>query len=237
MNVTNSDFVSASSSITDSPSGNYSNNQNSSIEFTNSIDLTTAGVATISYYAKWNIESGFDYAQFEVSTNNGASWQPQCGLYTRAGVADQNITGQPMYDGTQNDWVLEFIDLSDYLGQTINVRFQLVSDGGVNDDGFYFDDFNLNTIDQSILGTNTFESINATIYPNPVKEKLTIELPHPQQTLVKIYSISGQLIKQLEINNFSTKIDLNNLNSGIYILQLQTETSRVFIKLLKNNFY
>jgi len=232
-NTTTSEFVSASSSITDSPTGNYSNNQNSTIEFANSIDLTTAGIATISFYAKWNVEADYDYVQFEVSTNNGATWEPQCGLYTRSGVSDQGVLGQPIYDGTQNPWIREFIDLSDYIGETIQVRFQLVSDGGVNEDGFYFDDFNLNTIDQSILGTDTFEIINANIYPNPVKEKLTIELANPLPTLVKIYTIRGQLIRQQEINSSTTSINLDYLNSGVYILQLQTEKTKGFFKIIK----
>jgi len=232
-NTTTSEFVSAPSSITDSPAGNYSNNQNTTIEFANSIDLTTAGIATISFYAKWNIEAEFDYAQFEVSTNNGATWQPQCGLYTRAGVASQGVFGQPIYDGTQIPWIQEFIDLSDYLGETIQVRFQLVSDGGVNEDGFYFDDFKLNTIDQNILGTDTFETINANIYPNPIKEKLTIELANPLPTLVKIYTIGGQLIIEQEINALSTSLNLSYLNSGIYILQLQTETNKGTYKIIK----
>jgi hypothetical protein len=232
-NTTRSDFISAPSSITDSPTGNYSNNQNSTIEFANSIDLSTTGIATISFYAKWNIEAEFDYAQFEVSTNNGASWQPQCGLYTRAGVSSQGVSGQPVYDGTQNQWVREFIDLSDYLGETIKVRFQLVSDSSVNEDGFYFDDLSLNTIDQSILGTDSFETINAHIYPNPIKEKLTIELANPLPTLVKIYTISGQLIKNKEIDAVTTILDLSYLNSGIYILQLQTETSKGIYKIIK----
>jgi hypothetical protein len=39
--------------------------------------------------------------------------------------------------------VLEEINLSDYLGQQIKVRFQLRSDGGSTADGFYFDDFKI----------------------------------------------------------------------------------------------
>ena len=33
--------------------------------------------------------------------------------------------------------------MSDYLGEVIKVRFQLRADGGVNQDGFYFDDFKI----------------------------------------------------------------------------------------------
>lgn len=232
-NTTSTDFFSASSSITDSPSGNYNNNQNSSITLNDIIDLTSAGLASISFYSKWDIESGYDYVQFEVSNNNGVSWQPQCGKYTKAGVANQGVLNQPVYDGNQNEWVNEYIDLSDYLGQTIKVRFQLVSDGGVTNDGFYFDDFIVNIIDETVLGSNRYEVINAKIYPNPVKENITIELPDSIETSIKIYTINGQLVKEQKTYNTTTIIDLNNLHTGIYILKLQNKTASTSYKIVK----
>jgi PKD repeat protein len=38
---------------------------------------------------------------------------------------------------------LDEVNLSDYLGQTIKVRFQLKSDGGSTGNGFFFDDFKI----------------------------------------------------------------------------------------------
>ncbi|NND51255.1 MAG: hypothetical protein HKN54_02540, partial [Flavobacteriaceae bacterium] len=83
--TTTEDFVSASTSFTDSPFSNYSNNANSVMTLTNAIDLTGATVANVSFQAKWDIEGSFDYVQFEISTNNGSSWIPQCGKYTKEG--------------------------------------------------------------------------------------------------------------------------------------------------------
>ena len=108
------------------------------------IDLTNAISAKVTFYAKWDIEANYDYVQFQVSTNGGNSWVGQCGLYTVAGTDDDGSVqpdGDPVYEGVMSDWVLEDINLSDYLGQVINVRFRLRSDGGVTEDGYYFDDF------------------------------------------------------------------------------------------------
>ena len=143
--TTNSTFVSSPRSFRDSQN-NYSNNDNSTYEYNQTIDLTNAMNAQISYYAKWEIESDFDYCQFQVSTDGGATWIGQCGNYTVAGTSANGSVqpdGEPVYEGTRSDWVLEEINLSDYLGQSINVRFQLESDGGLNQDGFYFDDFSV----------------------------------------------------------------------------------------------
>ena len=100
----------------------------------------------MTFWAIWEIEDNWDYVQLEVSNDGGNSWIPQCGKYTNTGVADQNAAdGEPLYDGFQTSWVKEEINLSDYLGSSILVRFKIISDQYVQEDGFYFDDFQINT--------------------------------------------------------------------------------------------
>lgn len=144
--TTPSIYYSASNSFTESISGNYQNDASKSYQYNQTIDLTNANAAMITYYAKWSIETDYDYCQFQVSVDGGTTWIGQCGNYTVPGTnANGSIqpNNQPLYEGTQNSWVLEEINLSDYLGQIIKVRFNFESDGGVNADGFYFDDFSI----------------------------------------------------------------------------------------------
>jgi PKD repeat protein len=142
--TTTSTFVSPSKSFFDGSANNYSNNTNKTYTYVPTIDLTQATNAMISFYAKWGIEADYDFVQFQVSTDGGATWIGQCGNYTVPGTSGNGSVqpnGLPVYEGTQTSWVLEEVNLSDYLGQQIKVRFQLRSDGGTNSDGFYFDDF------------------------------------------------------------------------------------------------
>ena len=142
--TTNSTYVSPNRSFADSPNGNYANNQTKNFTYNDQIDLTNAVSAKVSFYAKWDIEADYDYVQFQVSTDGGNSWIGQCGNYTVPGTSANGSVqpeGGPVYEGTFADWVLEEISLSDYLGEIIKVRFRLQSDGGVREDGFYFDDF------------------------------------------------------------------------------------------------
>ena len=158
-NTTTNDYYSPSSSITDSPNGNYSNNINKSITLNNAVDLTNAVGANMTFWAKWEIEDNWDYVQVEVSTDGGSTWTPQCGKYTNEGVPDQNAAnGDPLYDGFQTSWVKEEINLSDYLGMSILVRFKIIADQGVREDGFYFDDFQINIITGCL--NNSFSTIN-----------------------------------------------------------------------------
>lgn len=146
--VTSSYYTSPSSSITDSPSGPYAANSNTFITTKNTINLSNATSASVEFMARWDIETNWDYVQFMVSTNNGISWTPLTGKYTTLGGANQDF-GKPLYQGLKNSWVKESIDLSSYLGQSVLFRFRLISDGTVQKDGFYFDDFKIYTTIQA----------------------------------------------------------------------------------------
>lgn len=145
-NTTTTTFVSAPRSFTDTPTGNYVNNANTTYTYVPTIDLTNAIAAKLSFWAKWDIEADYDFVQLQVSTDNGATWIGQCGLYTVSGTSANGSVqpnNQPVWEGVQSAWIQEEIQLSDYLGQVIKVRFQLKSDGGTRKDGFYFDDFSI----------------------------------------------------------------------------------------------
>lgn len=167
--TTTSTFVSATRSFTESPGGNYSNNTaNKTYTYVPSIDLTNATGAMISYYAKWNIEADYDYVQFQVSTNGGITWIGQCTNYTVPGTsanASVQPDNEPVYEGVQSSWVLDEINLSDYLGQVIKVRFIFESDGGQTGDGFYFDDFKVmyNLQGPTVTPTASFTATSTTV--------------------------------------------------------------------------
>ncbi len=143
--VATSKFVSAPSSFNDSPSGTYGSNVTATMTQTGSINLQGVLGAGLSYAAQWDLESGYDYVQILISTNNGTSWTPlrASGMITGAGSFQPN--GQPLYNGTQGTWMNELIDLSSYVGQSVMLRFFFKSDGSLNRDGFFVDDIKIFT--------------------------------------------------------------------------------------------
>lgn len=231
--TTNSVFVSPSSSITDSPSGNYPNNTSETITLSDPIDLTNADGAMVSFYAQWDIESDWDYVQFEISINDGSTWIPQCGKFTNPGSASAGQpTGQPLYDGVQNDWVFEEIDLSDYLGENILARFQLISDNAGRRDGFYFDDLKFRIVEEGVLGTADVLANEFAVYPNPVKDLLNITTSLNDYS-VAIYTLQGQEISRSIGNQGSIVIDYSSFAAGIYLMQLTSENSSKTVKIVK----
>jgi photosystem II stability/assembly factor-like uncharacterized protein len=70
------------------------------------------------------------------------------------------------------------------------------------------------------------------IYPNPVKNNLQLTIANEQllQKKLQIFNINGKLIKQLIISNEQSKIDVSNLESGVYFLQVGGMSEK-FIKM------
>lgn len=230
--TTTATFQSPTRSITDSPNGNYSNNENTSIQISEEVDLTEAVAASISFYTRFEIEANFDYVQLEISTNGGASWEAQCTNLTTIGNSNQ-AEGEPLYQGTLNTWTFEEVNLSEYLGQIITARFQLVTDNIVRRDGFYFDDLQINVLNEEALSVadNAFAKA-FTLYPNPVQNTLTIQTQETGYELV-IHSILGQEIIQRNNQAGSINIDLSSLETGIYFVTLQTPNSTSSFKIIK----
>lgn len=221
--TTTSTYVSPSASFTDSPSGDYANSTNKTWAMNQTIDLTTATAASARFWAKWDIEQGYDYVQFQVSTNGGTSWQAQCGLYTGNGstLGGAQPEGAPLWDAVQANWVREEINLSQYLGQQIKVRFVLKSDSGTTGDGFYFDDFEI-LYDEPQTGLGlTEENINSNVYPNPANSYLNVALANESaDNTVSLAALDGKIVKSQSYEGLTNKLLVNTseLTNGVYEL-------------------
>ncbi|MCF6365708.1 MAG: immune inhibitor A [Bacteroidales bacterium] len=229
--VTSENYHSASNSITDSEGGNYTNNVSSAITLTNEIDLTGIENPHLTFWAKWNIESDWDYVQFSISTNNGSTWTPVTTNNTNPGEGSFQPSGEPVYDGA-SVWVQEMLDLSSYVNQSVKFRFELHSDVSVTDDGFYFDDFTVSsTLTSPLSASITVEagcganSGTATIYStmtgtqtfylkddagNPVNNRTGDASSH-QFTGLSNRIYRGQVEKGVDISTLSNPAELINV--------------------------
>jgi hypothetical protein len=148
------DAVEGMYSITDSPSGEYIGDWGTSItQLINSLSFIGVAHPYVTFTSKWDIEANHDFVQFQESTD-GISWHSLSGNYTTTGNGQGvQTSGEPGYDGYQDEWVNEFIDLSTYAYEPeVSVRFILRSDGSVEEDGFYFDDFTISGYQRFLKG-------------------------------------------------------------------------------------
>ncbi len=226
--ISNTEFVSAPNSITDSPNGNYNDFSYKTLTLNNTINLSTALSASLNFWTKWEIEAGYDYVKVEVSNDGGSTWIPLCGKYTKPGNSNQDL-GNPLYDGVQSVWVFEEMSLNNYIGQTIKIRFQLVSDQFLSFDGFYFDDLAVNIISTTKIDElSAKENLISPNIPNPVSTitHINIALNNKNNLTLTVYNALGELVKQEKISDKQTSIsvDVRALSNGTYFYRVGNES-------------
>jgi len=228
-NISHFQFHSPDASITDSPGGNYPPNSDNSVTTVGTFDLNDTPVAVLEFWAKWDIEKGFDYAQVKISSDDGSSWTALTGMYTHPGSVNQ-IPGQPVYDGKKYVWVKEEILLNDYLGKQIKLRFTLASDTWITYDGYYFDDVSLTKIDMTTgltKGNPDHESMLSEPLPNPARDQVRFRYSVKDginNAILVITDSHGIIFKKERIagNTDLISISINEFPSGIYFCTLQT---------------
>lgn len=82
---------------------------------------------------------------------------------------------------------------------------------------------------ESYLSTDNFEKQKYNLYPNPVINTLNINSDNSEEKLISIFTTSGQLIKNLKTTDKNLSIDVSQLSSGSYILNINN-VSYKFIK-------
>ena len=236
--ITSEDYHSSSNSITDSKFSDYQSNQNNVITMDTSIDLTNVNFAFLTFWGKWEIEASYDYVQLLIQKDGQSIWVALSGEYTKMGGNNNLNSDQPYYDGF-SDWVNEEINISDFAGGKVKLRFVLFSDGYVEEDGFYFDDFEISVIstatninDKSI--NNVFIS-NA--YPNPSNDKFTISFNSGLSNYggeLQLFNSFGNLIKEqlFKGNKGNLVMDVSNLPDGIYYYSITVAGKKSEVKKL-----
>jgi hypothetical protein len=225
-NTTTAQFVSSTGSITDSPNGDYAANTNTTVTTKGDIDLTNATAAYLTYYARWDIEAGFDYVTIAASENN-ALYNPLCGMYNHKGNENQdNVVA--VYDGTQSTWVKEYINLTDYLGKKIKLQFALHSDQGLEKDGFYFDEFAVHRI-MAAPPTGIHDVDAKQLYlnniPNPCSGSTDIYYKLPSGKYSYTLMVSDPLGRKIVQQNIDpaqshVSLDVRSFQSGMYFYRI-----------------
>ncbi|MCP4883771.1 MAG: T9SS type A sorting domain-containing protein [Flavobacteriales bacterium] len=84
--------------------------------------------------------------------------------------------------------------------------------------------------DQEVIKDNFALNQVVNMYPNPVENYLTVRSKSPI-TRVQVYSLLGDLVIDVKTNFL--RIDLDNLNSGIYMIKIHSNQFFVTKKLIK----
>lgn len=110
----------------------------SATTLTRVIDLTETDAATLKFWLMGQTGNFAGHLHVLASTD-GREWQVLQGLNAELFNRFSNAPG-PHYTSTGGEWMADFIDLSAYAGQVIQLRFEYVTNNSSTGPGFLIDD-------------------------------------------------------------------------------------------------
>lgn len=125
----------------------------SDMTLTRHFDLTDVDEVLLEYDLWYWIEERWDYGYVEVSADEGQTWTILSTGHTTAANPHGTAYG-PGYTGQSSSqpganaqgWIHEQVDLSQYAGQQILVRFEMITDDAVNLPGMAVDNISIEAI-------------------------------------------------------------------------------------------
>ena len=84
------------------------------------------------------------------------------------------------------------------------------------------------------LQTTVFNSSSFALYPNPANEKITVQTDARESEMkVKLFSLPGLLLMETTFPGHSGQMDVKNLESGVYIVEISCAKGRASKKFVK----
>lgn len=130
------------------------------------------------------------------------------------------------------DWT--YVDLS-LLGMADSLQLSMSSSDvgafGINTPLFFaIDDFNAEKPATSIRAINT---LNAQVMPNPATDFVNISIPVANANVI-VRDLAGKEVLNTVVNQSLNRLDVSELNTGMYVITIQTATQVYTQKMLKN---
>jgi hypothetical protein len=89
------------------------------------VDLSGRSSVILTFWHRYDLEQGFDFANVWVTTDGGATYVGPLAQFT----------------GTSTVWTSATVDVSPFAGQpTVQIAFQVFSNSSITRDGWYIDD-------------------------------------------------------------------------------------------------
>ncbi|MEZ4779622.1 MAG: GEVED domain-containing protein [Flavobacteriaceae bacterium] len=218
--------------------GSYSirlrDNSSSSNSVSPVLNLSGNSQVTIEFHTKSiSFENGED---FFVEFYNGSTYQ----------IVGQYVAGTHFSNGSFFTDTIVLNSSSYNFNANNRIRFR--ADASANDDLVYFDQVIISgdnvsaapvtipTVSEGSFSIKAYTRAVAddiTLYPNPAKAQLNIEISDRSFEEILIYSVNGQLVKKLNPNVDSLTIDVSEFSSGMYFVQFISEGKAVSKRFIK----
>ena len=126
-------------------------------------NLTDANSPKLIYKYWYQIEEDWDYAYVRISKNGGRTWKFQNTTACGGKATDPNGNNRAVEEsggitGNSEGWKKCTLDLTNYAGEKILIRFEYDTDQAVSEPGFVVDNVKVKDGQKSIFGPARFET-------------------------------------------------------------------------------
>ncbi len=85
------------------------------------------------------------------------------------------------------------------------------------------------------LGIDSNSLTYTSVYPNPTKDNLNIDIPNAIGTSkLKLYDVQGRFVMETSTNSTHEVMNIGNLQSGVYMLSIENENNKTVKKVILN---
>jgi subtilisin-like proprotein convertase family protein len=106
-----------------------------------------------------------------------------------------------------------------------------VTDTGIGDDGLLTSwSIDYCGITEGVLSTQTFNDFNIVMYPNPATDVVSIKFNNIPRLEVTLFDLLGRKVLSKMLRKDNNGIDVSNLASGTYIVQIKNDNNEKIIK-------
>ena len=178
-------------------------------------EFTIDGVSSpqLSFWAK-SITDQYGLERIQVAVGNSSDYN------------DFSVISAGEYVEVPTDWTQFEYDLSAYEGQTIRIAIHYVSNDSF---ALQMDAFKV----EGTLGLDDYAANNINYFYNQVTRELEITSTEIIKN-IQIVSLLGQTIITDNINDLTYKINLANLSSSIYVVNVEGNSGMKTFKLQTN---
>ncbi len=183
--------------------------------------------------------SAYDWLHFDYFADANSNEIRFIIIGNNGGVNEYNYELRPEGSNgvlVQGSWQSVNVPLSFFEGLGFNkatfFQFKLGTSSDLMSDIVYFDNIYFSGVEPT-MGTNSFDKVSFSAYPNPTQNKWNITASQ-NITSLELFDVTGKQIKTLQPNDLTAVIDASGLSNGMYFAKVSTEGGSKTVKLVKN---
>lgn len=167
---------------------------------------------------------GDNYSVYLTTVNTPNDIENETSIYT--GLISDLVTANSS-DASESA-VTQTIDVSSFIGGSYYLTFR--HHDCTNENSVLIDDVKVEA--NSVASLEDLESIGFNYYPNPVINELNMRANSEISEII-ISNVLGQKMLRISPNSLNSKINTENLNSGIYMVQVKAGDLNGTFKFIK----